>query len=244
MMRPPVLAARIERRLLVNYRVDPDRAQHMIPERFRPVIVAGHAVAGVCLIRLGDVRLPGLPRFVGLRSENAAHRIAVEWDDDGGTHTGVYIPRRDSGALANVFLGGRVFPGVHHYAHFDVHETATDLDIAFRAHDGAVAVDASVAVSNDLAGSELFPSLADASAFFEHGCVGMSATRDGDRADAVELCTSAWKVEPVTVKSVHSSLFDDPARFPAGTATLDCALLMRNVPVAWRAIPSVALSGG
>ncbi len=34
------------------------------------------------------------PRRLGLRSENAAPRIAVEWDDATGPRTGVYIPRR------------------------------------------------------------------------------------------------------------------------------------------------------
>ena len=39
--------------------------------------------------------------------ENAAHRIAVEWDDGGTIRTGVYIPRRDSSSYLNVLAGGR-----------------------------------------------------------------------------------------------------------------------------------------
>jgi len=47
---------------------------------FRPQLVHGWAVAGICLIRLGRLRPSRVPSAVGLRSENAAHRIAVEWD--------------------------------------------------------------------------------------------------------------------------------------------------------------------
>jgi hypothetical protein len=71
----------VERRLLVNYRVDPDTAASLVPPLMRPQLVGGWAVAGICLIRLGQVRPSWLPGWVGLRSESAAHRIAVEWDD-------------------------------------------------------------------------------------------------------------------------------------------------------------------
>ncbi|WP_218137711.1 hypothetical protein [Streptomyces sp. 2131.1] len=44
----------------------------------------GHAVTGICLLRLGSVRPVRAPKALGLRSENAAHRIAVEWDGPDG----------------------------------------------------------------------------------------------------------------------------------------------------------------
>lgn len=116
----PVIDGVIERRLLVNYRVDADVASAMLPRPFRPHLVDGSAVAGICLLRMGSLRPRGLPAALGRRSENAAHRIAVEWDDDSGTRTGVYIARRDSGSWLNVAAGGRVFPGEHGRAKFKV----------------------------------------------------------------------------------------------------------------------------
>ncbi|MGW6196941.1 hypothetical protein ACWF0M_12410 [Kribbella sp. NPDC055110] len=93
----------IERRLLVNYRVDSDALARMLPAPFRAQLVEGSPVAGICLIRLGAMRPAGVPRWAGLRSENAAHRMAVEWDDtDGAPRTGGYIPRRDSDSWTNV----------------------------------------------------------------------------------------------------------------------------------------------
>ena len=78
----------IERRLLINYRIDPEVAERHIPAPFRPLVVSGWAVGGVCLIRLGHLRPAHLPGAVGLTTENAAHRFAVEWDDDQGSHAG------------------------------------------------------------------------------------------------------------------------------------------------------------
>jgi len=78
----------VERRLLVNYRADPETTARLVPAPLRPQQVNGWAVAGICLIRLGRLRPRHVPAVLGLRSENAAHRIAVEWDTPGGLATG------------------------------------------------------------------------------------------------------------------------------------------------------------
>ena len=237
-MRTPNLRGEIERRLLVNYRVDPEIARTHLPAPFRPQIHNGYAVAGICLIRLGSMRPSGLPQAIGLRSENAAHRFAVEWDDPANGHqTGVYIPRRDSDSLINVILGGRVFPGEHHRATFDVTETDHSLHVAFTARDGSAHVSVDATIEPDLGDSALFNSLEDASQFFEQGSLGYSATHTKGKFDGLRLRTSAWKVEPVRVATATSSFFDDRDLFPEGAAILDDALLMRRVPVDWEATP-------
>ena len=91
-MKAPALAAVMERRILVNYRVDPDLLGSYLPVPFRPVLLGGHGVAGVCLIRLGRIRPAGLPA-ARLRSENAAHRAAVCWDAPDGPVTSIWTLR-------------------------------------------------------------------------------------------------------------------------------------------------------
>src|SRR4051812_13069240 len=97
-MRLPTIRGIIDRRILANYRVDPDQLRALLPSRFRPKLVAGHGIAGICLIHLRQIRPAGLPAALGVSSENVAHRIAVEWDDPatGAVREGVYIPRRDT----------------------------------------------------------------------------------------------------------------------------------------------------
>lgn len=234
MVKRPSLAGEVERRLLINYRVDPAVIAAVLPPVFRPVLVNGFSVAGICLIRLGGMRPAGLPRWVGLGSENAAHRIAVEWDSPDGVQSGVYIPRRDSNSWVNVAVGGRLYPGTHHRASFDVAESRSELRVGFAARDGSAAVRVAVRVEERLVGSELFADTAAASAFFERGALGFSATNDPDRFDGLALETGTWQVEPATVLEAHSSFFDDASTFPAGSAQLDCALVMRRIPVTWR----------
>jgi len=131
----------IRRRILVNFRVDPEVMQRQLPGRFRPKLHAGAAIAGICLIRLEQIRPAHLPGFMGLSSENAAHRIAVLWEDEqGGAREGVFIPRRDTDSVLNQLAGGRVFPGEHHAAHFQVTNAGDKIDLSMKSTDGEVAV--------------------------------------------------------------------------------------------------------
>ena len=99
----------------MNYRIIPEFIQPLLPPKFRPKLHEGLAIGGICLIRLEKIRAQGLPSFVGMSSENAAHRIAVVWDDDQGREQeGVYIPRRDTDSNFNRLAGGRLFPGEQH----------------------------------------------------------------------------------------------------------------------------------
>lgn len=239
-MRLPQIQGEIERRLLVNYRVDPGAVARVLPAPFRPQLVGDAAVAGICLIRLAHMRPIHLPASLGLRSENAAHRVAVEWDTPRGPRTGVYIPRRDSDSRANIFFGGRLYPGEHHRARFTVSERDDVVAIAFTSVDGSTQVDVSVRVAQRLTGSRLFSDCREASDFFEAGSTGYSATSRPHRFDGLGLKTSGWNVEPTTVDHASSSLFDDPTLFPPGTAELDCALLMRRVPVTWEPLKSLS----
>jgi hypothetical protein len=231
-VRAPQLRGEIERRLLVNYRVDPEAIRPLLPAPFRPQLVGGFAVAGICLIRLGGLRPRWAPAFTGRHSENAAHRVAVEWDTPEGPATGVYIPRRDTSSLLNVFVGGRLFPGEHHRARFTTDEHDDHLRVAFESLDGSARADVSVEVRAELE-SGLFDDLETASRFFEGGSLGYSPVTGSSSLDGLELRTDAWRVEPAEVTTARSSFFDDVQRFPLGSVVLDGALLMRKLAVTW-----------
>jgi hypothetical protein len=240
-MRTPRMVSAIERRLLVNYRTDPEVTARLLPAPLRPRIVDGWAVAGICLIRLSGVRPAAIAAPFGLRSENAAHRIAVEWDTPDGVERGVYIPRRDSGSRLVTWAGGRIFPGRHHRCRFDVRETTDELRITVNGHDDGVRAEAHVRTAATLSGSRLFTGTDQASEFFRCGGAGFSVTPDPARLDGVELLTDDWRVTPVELVSVRSSFFDDPVRFPPGSAFPDCGLLMRDVAATWNPLPQMSV---
>lgn len=234
-MRLPTIQGVIARRVLVNYRVDVAVLQRLVPAPFRVKAVAGFGIAGVCLIRLANMRPRFWPAALGFGSENAAHRIAVEWDTVDGVREGVYVPRRDTSSTLNVLLGGRLFPGQQHRARFDVHESPERLSIALRSRDGQTRVRVEAAPAQQLPATSVFGSLEAASAFFERGSVGYSATDREGCYECIELKSFAWNVEPLAVALVESSFFADAQRFPAGTVCFDSAFLMRAIPHEWRA---------
>jgi hypothetical protein len=235
-MRIPALRGVIDRRILVNFRVNPDVLQAVLPLPFHPKLVRGVAIAGICLIRLRGIRPAFVPSWLGISSENAAHRMAVEWQDaDGRLHEGVYIPRRDTSSRLNALAGGRLFPGVHHHARFTVHETPDRFEIALKSDDDGTQVSLRANLAAELPKTSVFASLDQASAFFQAGSLGYSATRDLRRFQGMELHCLNWQVEPLAVEEVHSSFFEDSGAFPPGSVEFDCAILMRGIRHEWRA---------
>jgi hypothetical protein len=234
-MRLPVIQGVIDRRILVNFRVDPVVLQRVLPAPFRPKLVNGHGVAGICLIRFRHLRPRHLPAMIGLSSENAAHRIAVEWDSDGVTREGVFIARRDSNSVLNTLAGGKLFPGVHHHANFTVAETENSTRIEIQSDDGQVRVLVEAELSDSLPENSVFGSLDNASKFFEAGSIGYSPT--GDASDqsfeGMELKCMGWKVQPLAMKSVESSFFGNESLFRPGSVEFDCALIMRGIEHEW-----------
>jgi hypothetical protein len=243
-VRPPQLQARIERRLLVNYRTDPEVLAASLPRPFRPATIDGYGVAGICLLRLGAIRPVGIPERLGLTSENAALRVAVEWDAPSGPMTGVYIPRRDTSSRLSALVGGRLFPGWQHRARFDVRESGDRYEVRVASRDGDVSVEVEAWLSDGPMPGSVFATVDAASAFFRSAPVGYAATPCDGVFDGVELGTDGWNLEPLHVERASSSFFDDGTRFPPGTATLDSAFLMSQITTRWRPQPQLVAAGG
>jgi hypothetical protein len=223
----------IERRLLVNYRIDPEMVMRLLPAPLRPQLVSGHAVGGVCFLRLGSLRPAHVPSRLGSRTENVAHRFAVEWDDDQGTHVGVFVPRRDTSSRLTALAGDKLFPGAYHLARFMVQERASELRIGVESRDGALALSVSAHEAPSL-GGELFGSLEESLTFFRQGSLGFSASGRAGSLVGVRLLSESWEGRPVSVDHMVSSMFDDDQVFPKGSCTLDSALVMRDLSVRWR----------
>lgn len=223
------LAGTIERRLLVNYRADPERIAAELPDGFAPQLVGDHAIVGICLIRL-RIHLAGLPSATGLRSCNGAHRISVI-DPEG--RPAVYIRRRDTASPLVARLGGRIFPAHHERATLTFAEHGDELHITVDSRDGTTHVDVRATPAASLPAGSVFRDLDHASQFFRDAPLGYSPNARRDRLDAVRLCTDAWAVTPMHIEHVESRYFDDPRRFSAGTIELDHALLMRDIHHTW-----------
>jgi uncharacterized protein DUF2071 len=231
----PVISGIIERRMLVNFRCNPAVLAQLLPPQFRPKLVNGWGMAGICLIRLGGIHPAFLPALCGLTSENAAHRIAVEWDEDGTTREGVFVPRRDTNALLNRLVGGKIFPGIHHAAKFEVSETENRFKLKMQSEDGEAFVRVSARVTDGLPDGSVFNSLPEASEFFRGGALGWSARVADNEFDGLELECREWRMEALEVEKVESSFFENAEFFPPGSVEFDSAFLMRGIAHEWHA---------
>ena len=231
-MRLPAVSGMMDRRILANFHIDPEVMARILPKPFRPKLANGYAIGGICLIRLKGIRPKRIPLPWGIRSKNAAHRIAVQWEVEGQLKEGVYIPRRDTSSRFNTLTGGTIFPGTHHQE-FTVKETGNYYSVELQSDDGATHVAVTGTVSDRLPDASVFCSLAEASGFFQGGALGYSETRTAGRYDGLELHCDHWKVEPLEVEHIESSYFEDKSQFPQGSVGFDCGLLMRNIPHQW-----------
>lgn len=232
-MKIPTIQGIIDRRILINFSVDPEIIGKIIPKPFRPKIYNNKAIVGICLIRLKEVRIKGFPKFMGVSSENGAHRFAVEWEENGEIKEGVYIPRRDSSSVLNNLVGGRLFPGKHFRAKFNVDEQNERYKISFRSSDNTnISIDAEK--SEKFNTNSIFQNLENASEFFEAGAVGYSP--NGNKFDGMLLKTNNWKVEPMYVRLATSSFFENTTVFPKGSVQFDNALLMTKLEHEWNSV--------
>ena len=236
-VRLPIIHGLIRRRLLINFRVDAEVASRLLPSAFRLKLHRGYGIASICLIRLEQIRPGWLPRFLGVSSENVAHRIAVVWDDPSGSKgDGVFIPRRDTNSWLNQITGGRIFPGEQNRADFSVTDDGSRVAMSIHSRDKRMAINLRAHETDSFADSSCFESLADSSAFFQTGSIGYSSTSDCCRFDGMRLESHGWAVSPLAIDHLESSFFDDRSIFPVGSITFDHALIMRNLSHEWHGV--------
>jgi hypothetical protein len=232
-MKIPTIHGFIDRRILINFTADAKVVEQILPTPFRPKLYNDKAIVGICLIRLKNIKPKGLPNFLGISSENGAHRIAVEWDEDGQVKQGVFIPRRDTSLKFNTIVGGRMFPGRHFLAKFNVSENDGNYHIDFTSSDNTrISIDAKETKTFDT--NSIFKTLQNASDFFEKGEIGYSPNKT--KFDGLKLQAYKWTVKPLDVSNVESSFFDNEKLFPKGSVRFDNALLMTNVEHEWHSV--------
>jgi hypothetical protein len=183
-----------------------------------------------------------VPSWLGLASENAAHRIAVEWEQDGERREGVFIPRRDTSSSFNATFGGRVFPGIFQRSTFDSSESSSAVSVRIVHADGSTEISFAGHVADAIPSSSIFPTLDEAAGFFSLGATGYSATHAQGRYHGMELECLDWTIAPLAIDEAVSAFFGDGERFPEGSAVIDCALIMRGIPHRWHSRPDLFLS--
>jgi hypothetical protein len=241
----PLIQGVIARRMLLNFRADAAVVQRLLPAPLQVDMQHGHAIVGICLIRMENLRPQGVPAALGFSCENMAHRVAIQYPSSDGLRPGVFIWRRETDQRLVELLGGRLFPGVHGHARFQVTESQNSLAMNVTSDDGKADVHFSARVSGEWQRTPSFGSFEDVSEFFRKGDCGFSCSMSGKELEGLRLKTLKWDMVAMEIESQHSVFYSDPQRFPAGSIEFDCGLLMRGLPHEWHQltdIPELALS--
>ncbi len=245
-LRIPALTGTIKRRLLVNFRADPEVVQRLLPEPFTPKLQGEHALVGMCLIRFEHERPSGIPEIFGASSENAAHRFAVQWTDEAGVaRTGVYISRRHTNSSINKLAGDRLLGIEHGMARFTVSDIDGNIDFDLRSRNNDFMIRVKGHETEVFPADSCFDSLQAAADFFEAGSLGYSpkpARSNGviRPLSGLELTMPIWKVGAFEATEARSSYFEDAAQFPAGSIAYDHTLIMRDLRHEWRSTDELA----
>ncbi|WP_393094444.1 hypothetical protein [Halobacteriovorax sp. HFRX-1_3] len=207
----------------------------VLPAPFKPISVNGYGIGGICLIRLKNIRPNFFPQYFGVSSENAAHRFAVYWYDEKGIkHEGVYIPRRDTSLFLNSLVGGRVFPGIHHYSKFRTKEESGNYEVSFNCPNDGTYLSINANETQTFPSSSIFKNLEHVSTFFRKGAIGYSPNKKLRKFEGLELITNKWEVSNLKVNEVTTSFLNDGLLFPNGSVSFDNALLMKNITHTWK----------
>jgi hypothetical protein len=229
----------IRRRILLNFRADPNAVAPLLPAPLEVLTYNGFAIVGVCLIGLVGLRPKGIPGGLGLSSENMAHRIAIRYPTSDGMHEGVFIWRRETDQWLVTLLGGRLFPGVHNCADFVIDEGGDGLSVAVKTEGGLADVDFAGSYETAWQRDSAFPTFNQAVDFFRRGDCGFSCSHRAGRLDGLRLKTLQWEMSTLRTTRLYSAFFQDRERFSPNAIHFDCALLMRGIPHEWHEISDV-----
>ena len=172
-----------------------------------------------------------------------AHRVAIRYPSDAGLRDGVFIWRRETDLALAMFLGGRLFPGVHHCAKFYVAQDAGSLEMEVHTRKREADVRFRAGSANEWKATPSFATFDEARGFFQRGDCGFSCALREGKLGGMQLRTLRWDMSPLAVDEVHAAYFEDEQRFPHGSVQFDSALLMRGVPHEWhelRDVPELA----
>jgi len=225
----PAIRGVIERRILVNYRVDLGKLDTVLPEPFkgREVGESGKGIGSICLMRLGDARVRFAPEAFGFSVETATHRISAVRNKNGGTEDCVYVPQRVVSSRFCASMGERLLPAELECGDFRVEERNGVCRIRVDCGDEFAGVEIKEKEGGEIEDGSVFESAGSAAEFFCEA--GMRYSPSGDRYEGVELCPREWEMESVEVTGSRSSFFER-----LDGAELDSAFRMEGIEHEWR----------
>ena len=230
------ITGKIERRILINYRVAPQVLKPILPPQFSPRVKNGFTICGICLIQFSKMRPTFLPEYMGSSSENGTHRFCVQWNNGENLQKGVYVLQRFTNSRLHELGSNLLSPGALSFAKFNSYKDGDEYGVKFQSNDGYI-VNVKAKKSNNFS-SSVYDSLEEVSHDFETDSIGYSPSQKS-HYNGVEIITKTWKITPMEIISMQSSFFENENIFPKGSVELDHCFFMEDINHTWRSVDSI-----
>lgn len=211
----------VEGRLLLNYRIELQELESVLPEPFHPVEVDdGVGLGGVCASALHGLRPDVAPRSLSVSSVKTNHRIAVMWKEGDEIQRGSYVTRRDVAGRLKALAGGAVFPGQVRPARITVDVDGDGGRYYVRADCEDEFVRLKASERDVLGGDSVFSSSDEVLEFFDVEEVAYAGTPGS--FETVESCSVDPEFRPLEVEKARSSFFEKlGGEFDSAVAMVD-----------------------
>lgn len=225
--------ARIDRRILILYRIAPEHAERMMVPGHQPRKLKGYSLGGIALVRCARVHSPLLPARM-MACENALHFVCGLRIVQQRAEASALVMRYDTSSRLHAWIGGeRRWHCRHHHARFEVQESPEMIDIECDSDDRRSHVAIQAHLDRKICRQSVFHSTDQVLHLLQSELRSLGLTRCDGSGSSRRRSIRQSQLIPLRVDRLESSLFEDQQRFPAGSVQFDSAYWLRDDELVW-----------
>jgi uncharacterized protein YqjF (DUF2071 family) len=219
--------------LLVNFAVDPDATQRLLPRHIEPDLYRGHAYLSVVIAHMERMRPAFVPKVLGITYNQIVYRVVVRC----GEERGVHFLRSDADSPVMTALGNAFSFFRFHRSAIELRERdgVLDLDVATNsAVSGDIHATYSIGEARDvLPTTSAFADLRTAQSWLVELFAAFAYTPGRPTIDVVHIRRGDWNIHVVDDLRGQYDFLMSGQPFGPDTAHLDSIFLVGDVPYHW-----------
>ncbi len=226
----PTIRGFVERRLLVNYRVDLETLDKALPAPFRAREVGDtrEGMGSVCFTQVEDARPSLFPSGMGTTVEAVTHRVSAELRLEGeptAEHC-FYVPQREVSSRLQAIVGRRLLPTKMEQAEITTEENGDGCLVLVEDGIEKVGFEVRETDTDEVDEDSVFYSVESARVFLCEG--GVEYSRSGGSYGGLNCCQDGGEMVPVEVTRARSSYFEKMG------GVLDSAFVIAETEHEWQ----------
>jgi hypothetical protein len=205
---PRIVEATLLERFVFNFRLRPEELAERLPVKWlQPQVFNGWSVVSFCILKLGQVTVWPIPQFLGMQTTSCAYRCGVLDTSPKTKGPAVYVTDRNTDLAIIARLGPWLLADSFPMIKPTIIDTGDSHSIHITYLDGEelFAAQATKQPTGEFV-SQVFPTLADFSAFIHNGVLSYAPSIYGDALTAIDLFKEDPVYEPLIAEVDFSKL--------------------------------------